>query len=157
MGGHSTCNRRRQLSYHPSAGVDAEPVLEGRQAFTRGLEGPDQTKMVSARIAADLQPNDIVLLDGMEVQAREIPYWLGRTNGIGFISAMEPADLVELLQETGNRQVAFIAFRYAMILDQLKGERWREAWTLLTSMFEPIAVPDAPDWTVYQRRAVIAN
>lgn len=120
-------------------------------SFVRGASGPDQTRLISDEISRTLQPDEVILLDG-EAQGREIPYWLGLSSRIGFITAMEPRHADELLQRSGAGRVAYIVFRWDDVLNKLKSPPWDGVWREVESLYEIVAVPDTSGWTVYRRK-----
>jgi hypothetical protein len=124
----------------------------GLPSLVDGIVRPDQSRIVARQIAEQLRPGEIVLLDSWRAQARQVPYWLQRSSGYGYLIEMSPQTADRLLQREGSNRVAFIVFSGSSEFATLKRPEWAQTWSLIEMNFELLDRASTPDWYVYRRK-----
>jgi hypothetical protein len=145
------------LAFHSIINVNVAGGSQTRWGYGwMDLVGPvgrlDQAKLVSARLAPSLGPEEVLLLDDWGFQNAAVPYWLNRLR-YSYLTTMEPIKVEKLLEQKGPHRVGAVIFRGQYTLTLLRRPEWAEVDALLSREFVRLQVENAPDWTIYIQRA----
>ena len=124
----------------------------GLPSLISGITAPDQARIVADTIAADLGPEEVVLLDGWRDQGRQVPYWLQRPSRYGYFTQMQPDAVNALLQREGANQVRYIVFSGGSEFATFRRSEWVATWHVIEQNFELLDQTNNPDWFVYRRK-----
>jgi len=115
----------------------------------------DAPKLVAANLAPFLRPDDVLLLDRWQSQSLAIAYWLNRSDRYTYLLQMDPIEAENLLERKSPGRVgALVFFGEEAQATLASNERWSGVEALLARDFvRSPQVQNAPDWTVYLRRA----